>query len=194
MKKSFFSFLAFLAMSMAAYSQDVLTHKSGDDYLVKTLEINEIEIKYKKFDNQNGPTYTFLKSDVVMIRYENGTKDVFNLNEESKTKTKVATTNDDLRMKGKKDAEMNYKGKNAGSGWTAATTILLSPLIGVIPAVACAVTEPSDSNLNYRDPELMKNYDYNKSYTKQAHKIKKRKIWTSFGISSGVWLALVLLF
>ena len=36
-------------------------------------------IKYKKFDNPNGPLYTILKSEVFLIKYENGTKDVFTI-------------------------------------------------------------------------------------------------------------------
>jgi hypothetical protein len=54
-----------------------MTKKSGEDIQAKVLEVTTSEIKYKKFDNQNGPTYTILKSDVVMVRYKNGTKDIF---------------------------------------------------------------------------------------------------------------------
>ena len=35
-------------------------------------------IKYKKFDNPDGPVYTLKKSEVFMIKYPNGNKDVFN--------------------------------------------------------------------------------------------------------------------
>jgi hypothetical protein len=191
MTKSIFTLLAFIAISVTAFSQDVITQKTGEDIQAKILEVNQTEIKYKKFDNQNGPTFTLLKSDVLMIRYENGTKDIFNQTEEVKTNTNAST--EDMRMKGKRDSEMNYTGKKSGAGWTAATTILFSPLIGVIPAAACASSEPSDQNLNYRDNELMKDYEYNKAYVEQAHKTKKKKVWTSFGVSSGAWLLLILL-
>ena len=60
------------------FSQDVITKKSGEDIQSKILEVGQTEIKYKKFDNQNGPTFTILKSEVLMVRYENGTKDIFN--------------------------------------------------------------------------------------------------------------------
>lgn len=191
MTKSILTMLAFIAINLSAFSQDVITQKSGEDIQAKILEVNQTEIKYKKFDNQNGPTFTLLKSDVLMIRYENGTKDIFNQTEEVKTNTKTST--EDMRMKGKRDSEMNYTGKNSGAGWTAATTILFTPLIGVIPAAACASSEPSDQNLNYRDSELMKDYDYNRAYVEQAHKTKKKKVWTSYGVSSGAWLLLILL-
>jgi hypothetical protein len=39
----------------------------------------------------------------------------------------------------------------------------------------------------------MKNYAYNQAYTKQAHKIKRRKIWTNYGIGFGCWIALIAL-
>lgn len=62
------------------YSQDTITNKKSEDIYSKVLEVTTSEIKYKKFDNLNGPTFTILKSDVIMIRYENGTKDIFNKN------------------------------------------------------------------------------------------------------------------
>lgn len=191
MTKSIFTLLAFISISITAFSQDVITQKSWEDIQAKILEINQTDVKYKKFDNQNGPAFTLLKSDILMIRYENGTKDIFNQTEEVKAESK--TSNEDMRMKGKKDSEMNYKGKKSGAGWTAATTVLFSPIIGVIPAAVCASSEPSDQNLNYPDNELMKDYEYNKAYVEQAHKTKKKKVWTSFGVGSGAWLLLILL-
>ena len=95
--------------------------------------------------------------------------------------------------KGKADAKSFYRGRNSGSGWTAATTILTSPLIGVLPAALCASSDPSDENLLYPNPSLMKNADYNRGYIGEAHKIKNKKVWKAFGISSGVWLVIILI-
>ena len=191
MTKSIFTLLAFIAINITLFSQDVITLKAGEDIQAKILELSTTEIKFKKFDNQTGPTFTILKSTVLMVRYENGTKDIFNQTEELKTPSK--TPNEDMRMKGRRDAEMNYTGKKSGAGWTAATTILFSPLIGLIPAAACASSAPNDENLNYRDYELMKDFEYNRAYAEQAHKIKKKKVWKNFGVGSGAWLILILL-
>lgn len=57
---------------------DVLIQKDGSEVLVKVIEISLTEIKYKKCDNIEGPTYSLAKSDVFMLRYANGTKEVFN--------------------------------------------------------------------------------------------------------------------
>jgi hypothetical protein len=118
-----------------------------------------------------------------MIRYEDGTKEMFG----------EVSNNSDMQSRGKEDAILNYKGKNSGAGGTAATVILTSPILGLIPAIACSSSEPSDENLRYKNSELMKNADYNRAYTEQAHKIKKKKIWSAFGIGSAVWLGLILI-
>lgn len=169
----------------SVYSQDVITKKSGEDIQSKVLEVTTSEVKYKKFDNQSGPTFTILKSEILMIRYENGSKDVFNETNSS--------TNSDLCMQGQQDSKQNYTGKKSGAGWTCATTILFSPLIGVIPGAICASSEPSNENLKISKPELMKDFNYSRCYKEQAHKTKKGKVWRNFGIGSGVWVVLILL-
>lgn len=190
MKKIIITALSAIIAISNCFPQDIITNKSGDDIQAKVTEITTTEIKYKKYDNQNGPIFTLLKSDVLMIRYENGSKDIFT---ESQNTSSATNESSDLAFKGKQDAITNYKGNNSGAGWTAATCVVFSPLVGLIPAVICASTEPSDNNLNYKEPELMKNNTYNQSYTEQAHKIKKSKIWTNYSIGSGAWLLLFLL-
>lgn len=67
---------------------DMLLFRSGEEVSVKVLEIGTQEIKYKKCDNQQGPTISVLKSDVFMITYANGSKDVF------KAESNPTTSND----------------------------------------------------------------------------------------------------
>lgn len=72
-----------MAFTLNSYSQDIIILKSGDEIKSKVLEINSSDIKYKKHDNQGGPTYTIEKVKVLMIRYENGNKDIFDETEKS---------------------------------------------------------------------------------------------------------------
>ena len=58
--------------------QDIITKKSGEDITSKVIEITLNEVKFKKWDNQDGPLISISKSDILMIRYQNGTKDLFN--------------------------------------------------------------------------------------------------------------------
>ena len=76
MKNYFFNCLCCL-ITFAAFSQDIITTKSGEDIKAKILEVNTSEIKYKKSENIDGPIFSVLKSDVLILRYENGTKDIF---------------------------------------------------------------------------------------------------------------------
>jgi hypothetical protein len=192
MKKIILTTLTTIGTLTFSFSQDVITKKSGEDIQAKILEVAQNEIKYKKFDNQNGPSFSIAKSDILIVRYQNGTKDVFSDATKSTETTSVSSI--DMRAKARQDAMTNYKGKKSGAGWTAATSIVLSPILGLIPAIACSSSEPNEDNLNYMDSELMKDNTYNQAYREQAHKTKKKKIWTNYGIGSGVWLLLIILF
>ncbi len=72
--------LVYLGLSLLVFhtqAQDIITLKNGNEILSKILEIGSTEIKYKKFENLEGPSYNILKAEVFMIKYKNGTKDVF---------------------------------------------------------------------------------------------------------------------
>lgn len=71
----------FVLMSFALdiSAQDIITTKAGDEIEAKILEINTEEVIYKKFNYQSGPTIIISKSDVFMIKYPDGTEDVFNI-------------------------------------------------------------------------------------------------------------------
>ena len=71
------SIICFTVICSSAFAQDVITLKNGDEIEVKVLEVGITEIKYKKFDNQSGPTYTKNVSDIFMIKYQNGERDLF---------------------------------------------------------------------------------------------------------------------
>ncbi len=58
-------------------AQDNIVLKNGEDINAKILEIDESVIKYKKYDNQEGPIYTILKNEIFFIKYPNGDKDIF---------------------------------------------------------------------------------------------------------------------
>ncbi|NQU35172.1 MAG: hypothetical protein HQ521_18255 [Bacteroidetes bacterium] len=57
--------------------QDYIILVNGDEIEAKVLEINDKNIDYKKFSNINGPTYHLKKSEIFMIKYQSGDKDVF---------------------------------------------------------------------------------------------------------------------
>ena len=78
MQRALLLFAVFWVAVATAFAQDVITLKNGDDIQALVQEIGDIDIKYKKFENPTGPNYTLKKAEVFMIKYANGSKDVFN--------------------------------------------------------------------------------------------------------------------
>ena len=190
MKKMYAFFIALITLQNLLIAQDIITKPNGEELKVKVLEVTQSDVKYKRFDQQDGPIFTISKADIFMVKYQNGSKDIFN---EKISSGKSDVKQDDMAQKGKEDSKAFYRGKKSGAGWTTAATIVFSPVIGVIPAAICASNEPDEENLNVPDAKLMKNSEYNNAYTQQAHKTKKKKVWKAFGISSGIWVGLLLL-
>jgi hypothetical protein len=112
-------------MSQYCFAQDVITTKKGEDIFSKVVEITLSEIKYRKHDNLSGPLISILKSDVMLIRYENGTKDVFNQIEQQTAVSAEVDYIDNFHL-GQQDAQKYYKGYHPAANGTLATGILLS--------------------------------------------------------------------
>jgi hypothetical protein len=77
MKKSLLLLILLLNVAKV-FAQDIIILKSGDEIKSMVVEVLSDQIKYKKFENKQGPSYGIEKSKVFMIRYANGSKDVFN--------------------------------------------------------------------------------------------------------------------
>jgi hypothetical protein len=88
-KVLFSLFLLLGGLSSQVFSQDIIILKTGEELQAKVDEVGLDAIKYKKFDNLTGPMYTIEKVKVFMIKYENGSKDVFN--EQPAVQTQVIT-------------------------------------------------------------------------------------------------------
>jgi hypothetical protein len=88
-----------------SYSQDIITTKSGEDIKAKVLEVNTTEIKFKKIDNIEGPTFSVLKSEILLVRYSNGSKDIFYENSAKQTPKSNLTA----EITSKKHAESSMK-------------------------------------------------------------------------------------
>jgi hypothetical protein len=112
MKKSIFTIFALIIFAITGYSQDVITENSGNDINAKILEVTSTEVKYKKTNFLDGPTFTVLKSDVLMIRYANGTKDVFGKsasNVKPAVSEVIVSTDENMAIRGEKDAKVKIQ-------------------------------------------------------------------------------------
>jgi hypothetical protein len=166
--------------------------RSGENILVKVIEVGTTEVKYKKLDNLNGPVFSMLKSDLLTIKYENGTKEDFS---SIKKIEEYNLSGIDPYIQGKNDAQRYYKGDK-----TAGTIVLISnfiPLVAIIPSLVFYIANtskiPKDENLNYPSISLMQNEQYANSYRQEAKKIKNQKIWKNCRVGAGIGGSILLI-
>lgn len=138
--------LLFLTVSIGN-CQDVITLKNRDEIQAKITEISKHEIRYKKWENLEGAVYVMDKEFVFMIKYQNGTKDVFanqektEKAEEKKTQQQtlqeaenkpepksVVILDNDMYQQGVKDARKYYKVKPLVLWGTWGSTMLVPPV------------------------------------------------------------------
>ncbi|MDR0812024.1 MAG: hypothetical protein LBN23_07130 [Paludibacter sp.] len=72
MKKLSLSVILLCLIFGTAAAQDLIIKSNGDSVQAKLLEISSKEIKYKRFNNPDGPLYTLSTSEVKRIKYESG--------------------------------------------------------------------------------------------------------------------------
>ena len=62
---------------------DNIIFKNGEELDAKVVEITTEVVKYKRCDNLEGPLISVSKNEIFMIRYKNGTKELFKENTKS---------------------------------------------------------------------------------------------------------------
>jgi len=95
-RKIKFLFVAIILLfQTSVFAQDVIVLKTDEEIAGIVEDIGLEVIKYKKYENSNGPTYSILIADIFMIKYQNGEKDILNQpsSESTKNLPKTATLN-----------------------------------------------------------------------------------------------------
>ena len=78
-----FLFFAVLCVGAAAFAQDmitapdIITLRDGEVIEALVKEVGEVEVRYKNFDNPNGPFHTLKRWEIFKIKYGNGSEEVF---------------------------------------------------------------------------------------------------------------------
>lgn len=76
--KRFLTILLLIMLSAAAAkAQDIVVLRNGSQITAKVLEVNDLNVKYIRSDNPEGPTYILRVSEISRIVYKNGQVDEF---------------------------------------------------------------------------------------------------------------------
>jgi len=201
--------LVFLLVSVYAAAQDVLVKRNGDEIKAKVLTITPSEITYllpaNPKDSAAAPAQeqTIARQDVFMVKYENGAKEVFEDQGTTEMRTvayepetkPIAVRKEnqaDMFQRGKFDA-MNYYHGYTGAATGTLIVSLLSPVVGLVPAIACSAAPPTQQSLHFPSYEHYKDGSYQTGYRQQAHRMKAGRVWRNWGIGLGVNVALIVL-
>ena len=92
--KYYLSLLLCLFFCCLGIAQDNIILQSGDELEVKITEVSEQTIKYKKLNFLEGPNFTINTTDIFMIKYSNGEKQMFkNIKTEESIVEDLSNTN-----------------------------------------------------------------------------------------------------
>lgn len=74
-------------------AQDTIVLRNGDELRAKVTEVNDMEIKYKLWANQDGPIYTKKVSEIFMVKYKGGHRDVYGIAKQQHSDNDMFSTN-----------------------------------------------------------------------------------------------------
>lgn len=121
MKKKIFLLLLMAGQFMAGSAKDVIVMKSSDSIEAKILEVTPTEVKYKKMNYLDGPTFIILKSEISKITYGNGDVESFVQKEE---KSAVLESTSDIANTGT-EADTSTTTANTEANTTVSTSTIL---------------------------------------------------------------------
>lgn len=77
MTKSIFIFVVLVLFNIIAYGQDVIVLKDGSSIESKVLKVDDSNVEYRLWNDNDGPVRTVSFGLVTSIKYESGRHDVF---------------------------------------------------------------------------------------------------------------------
>jgi len=132
MKKILIILLAVFGFGIITNAQDIILKKDGSEIKAKVLEITDQQIKYKEFDFQDGPIRNINNSEVFMITYENGRREVFNKQNDTVSQTAAKKTTKNCAKKIASGIDLGLGGSFATKiGYVGRTPTFFAPSMGI---------------------------------------------------------------
>ena len=174
-------------------AQDVIRTQNGNDIKVVITKNTPDTLIYKEYNNSEGPLYIIPKSELMEIRYQNGSIELSSFSESEEDKIKKMSDKE-LYQKGYEDGKILYKPQ--GWGALAAATELLD-----IYVPGRLINENTKVNFDRQAVSSRAFLDYT-SYKEgyqaaAAEKREKREITTIVGgtaaalVAAGVYVLIV---
>ncbi|EJF08552.1 hypothetical protein [Pontibacter sp. BAB1700] len=184
--------ILFLSIQQALLAQDIIVKVSGEEIPARVQEITLHDVLYQHPDSSQGVIWRLPKTEVFMVKFENGTKEVFEQHlADSLASMAQGMTPEQLYELGKADAKHYYKGNGAMWG-SAASSMVMFP-IGLAGSVVIGATAPKVKPERVSDIGLLAEQDYLRGYQEQAARKKRGKALAGVGIGAGIQIGLLIL-
>ncbi|WP_242926138.1 hypothetical protein [Pontibacter vulgaris] len=185
-----------LILSLPVAGQDIIIKKNGDEVVGKLLAVSNDSVCYRMFADSNGPKLYLPKSEIAHLKMASSAE-VQQLApattayvDEAKDLNAIAG----LRLKGKQDAMLYYKGR--GAFWSSLGATLVYPPAGLLTSAVVATVPPGIQNDANPNAHLLKDETYRKAYMQQARKKKMglaaAGLGTGAAVLSAVYMAVVM--
>jgi hypothetical protein len=163
-----------------AFAQDVIVKLNGDEIPARVKEITLQNIYYQHPDSVKGLVHSITRADIFMVKFANGTKEVF---EENISESEAIITPQQMYEIGRQDAKDLYKGN--GAMWGSAACALVFPY-GLVGSAAIGLTRPKAYNNPVSNRSYLADQNYVNGYEIQAGKKKTKKTLAGAGIGFAV--------
>jgi hypothetical protein len=175
MKKNNFNLLIIplFLVSFSLFSQDLIIKKSGEEIKARVIEVGDIFIKYKSFNELDGPTREISKSLVFLIKYEDGSRDMIRSGDIRTTGTVGTDVQSNLAFTGKhRSVSLTYgisgilglggAFQSSGGGGISFREFIVGPLnIHFNKAISDQISLRFGPSFLYYHNEISSTYNYN---------------------------------
>lgn len=188
--RSFYLLLLCLGLftGSAQAQHDVILHIDGREVNARVLVITPVDISYLPTDTAATDTLHVAASQVFLIRYANGTREVI----QHAKPAAPALSGADARSMGVMDARKNFRAPGAFWGTFGATVAY--PPAGLVVGTVIAASRPSPVNIITSDRALLQNPEYMSGYRQQAQRKKLGKAAAGFGTGVGTLAVAAIIF
>lgn len=196
-------FLLFVCCVSTVSAQDLIIKTTQEEISARVLEIQKSKVLYKEFDNPDSETQSLAKREILVIEYEGGMKQYFQVENGELQLTPVSegelqsASPADMYYQGEADAEMYYH--KPGPMWGTFGATAFYPLGGIFTGVLtggiiAAIPPDIDPSIVPNPDKFHSSLDYRDGFIRKAHKIKLRNTAKGFGLGmavQAVWITVL---
>ncbi|MEZ4771540.1 MAG: hypothetical protein R3D00_00075 [Bacteroidia bacterium] len=197
-------FLLFVCYASTVSAQDLIVKTTNEEISARVLEIQKQKVLFREFDNPDSETQSLAKREILVIEYEGGMKQYFQI-ENGEVYLPPVSDGDmqsaspaDMYYQGVADAEMYYH--KPGPLWGTFGATAFYPLGGIFTGVItggiiAAIPPDINPSIVPNPDKFHSSLDYRDGFIREAHKIKLRNTAKGFGLGMAVqalWITVII--